>query len=313
MRLKFKDLELTDYEVACLSPAEREERVHDLIRESNVLLDWAIHRYVTSQGKKLVGVVALFSGGNDSTVLTHLMRDRVTHVAHANTTIGIEETREFVRKVCADLGLPLIERKPPRIEDQYRSLILDQGFPGPGHHFKMFQRLKERPLRQVRNELVHHHHRERVVFVAGRRRQESDRRANVPELERDGSVVWVSPMVNWTRLDCTMYRRMFDVPRNEVADLCHMSGECLCGAFARDGERSEVEPWFPDPFKVITELEQLIADRVDIPEHRKTWGWGGDAEVLKASRSQTLKARYLCSACKTRVRRLRRPAWAYEL
>jgi 3'-phosphoadenosine 5'-phosphosulfate sulfotransferase (PAPS reductase)/FAD synthetase len=290
-------LDATDAEVAAMSMHDRMERVTNLIVDARMIVAGALAEYVDKPRKRLVATCVLFSGGNDSTVLAHLFRD-ADYAIHANTTIGIEQTRQFVRDTCEAWGLALIERTPPNPKDHYRALVLDQGFPGPGHHFKMFQRLKERALRQAKKELVTDPRNERVVYLAGRRRQESERRANVPELERVGSIVWVSPLVRWTKPDLATYRQMFDVPRNEVADLCHMSGECLCGAFAHEGEREEIGEWFPEPFEVIAELEAEIADRTDIPEHRKRWGWGSDADVAAAMREQ--KAGRLCSSCDTR-------------
>jgi 3'-phosphoadenosine 5'-phosphosulfate sulfotransferase (PAPS reductase)/FAD synthetase len=296
-------LSMTDDEVAALPLHDRMGRVHELMDEAHDLVVSAAHTHVYEPGKRLAASVVLFSGGNDSTVLAHLMWSKklATHFAHANTTVGIEQTRQFVRDVSKEWGVPLIERKPPRIQDQYRALVLDQGFPGPGHHYKMFQRLKERALHQIRNELVNEPYRERVLFLAGRRRQESHRRANVPELERTGSIVWVSPLVNWTKPDLNTYREMFDVPRNEVADLCHMSGECLCGAFAHEGERAEIMAWYPEAFYEIAELEYLLKDRTDLPEHRKTWGWGGDPATLRASREKPSKLGRLCSSCDSQM------------
>ena len=280
--------------VARLDRSQRERRVELLIDESQMILDYAINQHVDEAGKKLAGIVGLFSGGNDSTLLCHVMLPRITHLAHANTTIGVEQTRQYVRDTSAMWGKPLLEFKPARESDHYRALVLDQGFPGPGHHFKMYQRLKERSLRQVRKALVQDRS-ERVVFLAGRRRTESQRRANVPMMEREGSVVWVSPMVNWTKLDMNTYRLMKgDVPVNHVTDLLHMSGECLCGSFAHAGELDEIAMWFPDVAEEIRSLEAEIADRPDIPEKRKKWGWGAGANV-KAS-----KVGALCSSCDSR-------------
>jgi 3'-phosphoadenosine 5'-phosphosulfate sulfotransferase (PAPS reductase)/FAD synthetase len=297
------DLVATEEEVAALTLHDRMGRVSHLMAEAYDLVAEAIDTHIVKEGKRLAAQVVLFSGGNDSTVLAHLFRDS-DYAGHANTTIGIEETRQFVRDTCAKWGLRLLERKPPREEDHYRALVLDQGFPGPGHHFKMFQRLKERALRQIRNELVKNPRRERVLFLAGRRRTESERRANVPEMERVGSIVWASPLVNWTKTDLATYRMMYDVPHNEVTDIAHMSGECLCGSFAHEGEREEIEFWYPAPFEEIAELERLIADREDIPEHRKKWGWGSDDEILRASRRQKPKAGRLCSGCDARFQML---------
>ena len=58
--------------------------------------------------------------------------------------------------------------------------------------------------------------------------------------------------------------------------------------------------WFPDVARDIAELEALIVDRTDIKEHAKTWGWGGDPTVLKASRVKKSKTGRLCSSCDAR-------------
>jgi len=279
-------LAMNNDEVARLTRPQREARVAELIGEAHDLVSLAIEKHVTNDGRMVAATVVLFSGGNDSTTLAHLFRESADYAAHANTTIGIEQTRDFVRNTCEEWGLPLIERKPPRETDHYRALVLDQGFPGPAMHFKMFQRLKERALRQIQRELVSNPRRERVVFLAGRRRTESKRRASVPEMERRGSAVWVSPLVNWTKSDLNTYRLMAgDVPRNLASDLIHMSGECLCGSFAAPGERAELDYWFPVAMEEIRELEALLADRSDIPEHRKTWGWGADPALKNADTS----------------------------
>lgn len=246
-------------------------------------------------GKTLVGKVVLFSGGNDSTVLAHLMRVHATHFAHCNTGIGIEQTREFVRHVAADWGIPLIEKHPGE-GNTYRELVMAKGFPGPAMHWKMYQRLKERALRQVRAELVKNPRRERVLFIAGRRRAESARREarEIPEMERVGSVVWVSPLVHWSNQDILEYRKRFDVPRNEVADLLHMSGECLCGAFASKGELDEIGMFFPEMRDEIKQLEDEVRSAGTVRPERCAWGWGAD-------RQRPSKSGPLCSSCDSRL------------
>lgn len=293
-------LAMDNHDVARLTRPQREQRVTDLMAQSRDLLNLAIEKHVHADGRMVAATVVLYSGGNDSTTLVHLFRRDVDYAAHANTGIGIEETREFVRNTCEEWGLPLIERMAPRDVDRYRALVERDGFPGPAWHGRMYTRLKERALDQVRRELVGNPRKERVVFIAGRRRTESQRRANVPEMERRGSVVYVSPLVNWTKLDLTTYRLMCgDVPANRVSDLIHMSGECLCGAFCSPGEREEITYWFPGVMEEIAELEALIADRDDIPEHRKTWGWGADP-AKKALDGKASTSGLLCSSCDDR-------------
>lgn len=293
---------MSDLEVAHLTRPIREARVLALMSESHLMLDRAIEQHITSQGKSVAGVCILYSGGNDSTVLAHMLRGKATHAVHANTTIGIEATRQFVRDTTADWGLPLLEVFPGA-GNTYEDMVLAYGFPGPGHHFKSYQRLKERGLRDARRQLVLNPRKERVVFVAGRRRNESDRRAAVPESERIDATVWSSPMVNWTKLDLMQYRLIFpDVPQNPVARWLHMSGECLCGAFAKFNELAEIEYCgFKEVVAYIRRLEAMIAHRTDIPEYRKTWGWGGDPAVLAHSRQKHSKVGPLCSSCDARA------------
>ena len=127
----------------------------------------------------MTAAVVLFSGGNDSTILTHLMLPHASHAGHINTTIGIEETRQFVRDTCAGWGIELIEEMPDD-KDHYDRLVIDQGFPGPAQHFKMYQRLKERGLRKIRARFVDDPRTQRVLFIAGRRRDEYPRRQDIP-------------------------------------------------------------------------------------------------------------------------------------
>lgn len=298
-------------DVARLPNSLRQIRVAELVALAHRILDDAIEEQVTSAKRELAGVAILYSGGNDSTVLAHLFRERATHAIHANTGIGVEATRQFVRDTCAGWGIPLIEKHPPT---SYRDLVLDQGFPGPAHHWKMYQRLKERCLEQARTDLVSNGYRQRVVFLAGRRRAESARRAEVPVVDRKRSMVFVSPLVLWTTMDMNTYRLMHrDVPRNPVSDALHMSGECLCGAFAHAGELDEIGAWFPE---VRAEIETLEADVLATGRHaawRCRWGWGADKTAIEAMRKggasdEEIAAAFtrssvgpLCSSCDARA------------
>lgn len=285
--------------------------IGEKVAKAHALVDEAIEREVTEAGRELAGIVILFSGGNDSTTLAHMFRERATHAGHANTGIGIEQTRMFVRQTCASWGLSLLEHEP-RPGETYEDLVLGRcvartgpnkgtlrwpgGFPGPGAHFMMFQLLKERAIETMRNELVVNPRRRRVVFLAGRRADESQRRSALiskDPIERRGSAVYVSPLVDWTKLDLNMYRRVHpDVPHNEVSDLLHMSGECLCGAFAHEGELAEIDDWFPGTAAYIRDLGRRALE-AGMPEEKCTWGWGWNKE--KAS-----KAGLMCSSCDDR-------------
>lgn len=298
-------LEITAAEAASLSPDARRYRLQCLEESAHAVLDQAIELAMThmtggpGRRREIAGVVGMYSGGNDSSTLAHIMRGRLTHLGHANTGIGISATRRFVRDTARDyFRLPLIEKSAPRAEDSYRSLVLERGFPGPAQHWKMYQRLKERAFNAMRDELITHHYHERVVFVAGRRRDESQRRADVPEMERERSIFWVSPLAIWTKPDMMFYRQLHGIPANPVADILHMSGECLCGSFAKPGELEWLIQWFAtdEGVQLIAELEDLLEGRDDIPAERRKWGWGAYRKDRMTLISRA-KAGRLCANC----------------
>ncbi|MGW1722332.1 phosphoadenosine phosphosulfate reductase domain-containing protein [Streptomyces sp. NPDC002306] len=234
----------------------------------------------------VVATVGLFSGGNDSVIVNHLLRHRVDAIAHVNTGTGIAETTQHVRDVTAAWHLPLHELHP---KHSYRDLVLGnvlstrgknigrqvwKGFPGPAGHSVMYRRLKDEPLQRLRGQIIGRHGRSRnVVYLSGMRWAETDRRfRNAEEVDRQGSLIWVSPIVHWTdahmreyraRYRCTLPHQHTEhllctpgaLPLNEVTVHLHMSGECLCGAFAKPGELDEIEFFYPDAAKPLRELQ----------------------------------------------------------
>lgn len=186
---------------------------------------------------------AMFSGGHDSLCSTHLAAQRpdFSGVIHVNTGIGIEATRQYVRDTCEKFGWPLQEL---RSEHQYEDLVIDRGgFPsGPASHNSMLYHLKQKPLNAF-IQSAKTHRLDRIGLVTGIRVAESQRRAmakiSVP-VKRDRAKVWINPILGWTDKDKNDYMGAHDLPRNQVTDLLHRSGECLCGALARREELQEI-------------------------------------------------------------------------
>lgn len=247
------------------------------------IIDFAIRKYITEhrdargRGRSLAAIVTMFSGGKDSLVLAHLMRDRTDYFGHANTGIGIEQTREFVRETSARWGVPLLERTPA-LGRTFEDYVLQNGFPGPGRHGYIYARIKGSPFEQINRELVPNPYRERVLFVGGRRFTESERRKGrkIPVWERRKSIVWVSPLRGWTNMDLAAYRRRHpDLPRNAVADEIDMSGECLCGAFAQPGELDRLRA-YPPATQVVRQIDDLARRALDagVAPERCVWGRG---------------------------------------
>lgn len=143
------------------------------------------------------------SGGDDSLVTTHWMMSNVPgcQVFHANTGIGIERTRQFVRDACKEQGWPLTEiRAKEDCGQDYDALVMERGFPGPPHHYKMYQRLKERCVRL----LVKRHKkrmRDKVLIASGIRKDESRIRMGYinREINFIGAQMWVNPLFHWPK------------------------------------------------------------------------------------------------------------------
>jgi 3'-phosphoadenosine 5'-phosphosulfate sulfotransferase (PAPS reductase)/FAD synthetase len=227
--------------------------------------------------------ITLFSGGGDSSILAHLFRQRVNAFGHTDTGIGIPACRSYVEAVAEAWRVPLLVTKTP---ESYRDLVLGRvkaktkdravwkGFPGPAGHRVMFARLKERALDQLRRDLVGPRGRAgQLVWLSGMRWAESQRRfLTASESSRWGAVTWCSPLVWWTNEHMMEYRdrhlcrrnhehaphmlcRSDALPMSEVTIHLHMSGDCLCGSYAREGELGEIEFFYPDVAERIRSIE----------------------------------------------------------
>lgn len=212
---------------------------------------------------KPVAIYAMVSGGHDSAAVArwaaeHLELDALLHI---NTTIGVEETRVFVRALAIEYGVPLIEESRNDVGDGYEELVREFGFPGPGFHGLPYSRLKERPLRRViREAKVGHPRTARVALISGVRRQESERRMGLSEpVSRVGAQVWINPFFDYSNAQLADYRREAGVPINDVAALLGKSGECYCGAFAKPDELEDTTALgFPAVEREIRRLERKL-------------------------------------------------------
>ena len=209
-------------------------------------------------------IFALFSGGHDSLCSTKIASEHPKFQAavHINTGIGIEETRQFVRDSCKEQGWPLIELYPDG--KTYRQLVLEKGFPrGPKSHNSMYYWLKQRQIRRLVRE--HKTQRfDRIGLATGIRIQESQRRmaaALAVPIRREGAQVWLSPILDWSALQCNEFITEKKMARNRVVDLLHRSGECLCGALANRSELKEIELWFSKAAGEIKGLQDECVSR----------------------------------------------------
>lgn len=218
-------------------------------------------------------IIGLFSGGHDSYTVTHFVCEHfdVDTVCHIDTGIGIPETQQFVIDRCKAHGWPLkiyraVENQNAKGEPDpqiYEDIVMKNGFPGAHGHGFMYIRLKERQVARICREYDG-----KVMFVSGARQEESVRRmATSQPIQTAGKRVWVAPFTYMTGSDCAEYMRAFNLPKNPVKERLCMSGECLCGAFAKKNELKEIEFWYPEVGQRIRDLE------VKVREAGFPWGW----------------------------------------
>ena len=159
-------------------------------------------------------------------------------------------------------------------------------------HFKMFQRLKERAIEQIQREVLTNPRRERFVVILGRRRTESQRRARVATTDARGARLNVSPLVNWTKQDLNTYRLRLagqgdPLPTNKASGVIHMSGDVYAARSHPPASTTRLR-LVPRQLHPDRRPRSALAGRADIPDHRKTWGWGADP-LLKRAETEYLR------------------------
>jgi 3'-phosphoadenosine 5'-phosphosulfate sulfotransferase (PAPS reductase)/FAD synthetase len=251
-----------------------------------------------------VYVSAGLSGGHDSVTATFIASKavRFDSALHIDTGVGLKATEEFVQSLCSSRGWNLevfralenVRADGTADPQDYFQMIEERGFPGPGMHWKMYQRLKQRQIERFCRAHKKWRSREVIVIVSGRRKQESARRNQkvIGPFEVEGRVVWANPLWDFSKLDCTRIMLHTNLPRSPVVDLIHKSGECLCGAFGSREEFKETALWYAqDPtMQRLIEADSRLRCKFG-------WGWGeGKGGANKAMGP-------MCSSCDATFKR----------
>lgn len=222
-------------------------------------------------------VLALFSGGGDSTVAAHVAarHTRFDGAVFIDTGTSLPGVVEHAHAVAAAEGWKLAIAKSPQ---SYEDMIREHGLPGPGMHPTAYVRLKEKALdAHVRNLCTRcqagerHVKHDTVMWVSGARSSESVRRMGQSGwMVVDGSQVWVNPILDWDNSECRAYRDLCGLPTSDVAALIHRSGECNCGTYASEGERDMLRGFYPEFAKQIDDWEALAREHGH--HHAAVWG-----------------------------------------
>lgn len=270
------------------------------INKSLKIIDDAVEKH---GGHSLIGMM---SGGHDSIVACHIAskHEKFDFIAHINTGIGIESTRQHARDTAKSWGLDF---KEYLAEDQgqiYEELVLERGFPGAYYHRFMYTKLKERAIRQMCRDYGRSKNKMPII-VTGARKEESTRRmGTTKEIQKRGNEIWINPISEMTSEQKWNYIELHKLPKNEIALKLCMSGECLCGAFAHPGELAEIKEAAPEAYEEIKELEKKVR-AAGFP-----WGWEEQPPKwwLEKQKGQEMlfdmgsdDFRPLCTSCEARL------------
>lgn len=230
---------------------------------------------------------ALVSGGKDSLTTAQVLDDagKLAGCVALETGICTPDWKEFVQKTCDEKNWRLQFCKTT---ESYEGFVLKNGYPGPGWHGRIMNMLKGRAIRVFRKSNP------TAVLASGVRSDESDRRT----LNTKPVSVWenapvLAPIYDWTTEETWKFFRENFSERSPAYSTLQISGDCLCGAYAREGEKDALEFHYPIVGAYLRDLGSAI--RENFP-NRHEWGWGWKKPIKKQSQAERL----ICVECAPR-------------
>jgi 3'-phosphoadenosine 5'-phosphosulfate sulfotransferase (PAPS reductase)/FAD synthetase len=195
-------------------------------------------------------VHCFFSGGRDSALTCYIakkvadVRGWSFRLVHIDTTIGLEETEEYVKRYAEWLGAELVVLRPDYTFEEYVAKYPYWPHVYPPWARWCYHKLKRIPLERY----LKQHYRDGDLLVLGVRRDESafrEREYNAVFTEKYYSDAKVNAKL-WLPLlyvdDETLDKLMkkFGIPESPVWYLIGSSGECFClaGASKKKVERA---------------------------------------------------------------------------
>lgn len=243
-------------------------------------VEQARKNYLRNMGVQVPKCWALVSGGKDSLSTAKALHEagRLKGCVSFKTGVCTPDWEEFVKETCDRNNWPLKFYKTP---ESYDALVLEYGFPGPGRHKKFMDRLKGRCVRAFKKEMPDE------VLASGTRGPESKRReiGTAPISMWEGVPI-IAPIYEWTTEETWGYFHEHGFQRAPAYSTLQISGDCLCGAFAREGEREALEFYYPTIGERFRELTRKLQHRIKSGRH--LWGWGWKQTVKKDKQTSAL-------------------------
>lgn len=231
---------------------------------------------------------ALVSGGKDS-ITAAIITDQIVGldgVLFIDTTIGLTETKKFVQKVCKERKWKLTILTP---KTSYEQMVMKYGFPGAPHHRMSFIYLKWQPIYYWIRE---REDKAQIALISGVRKKESNRRGKTSQdIRIDPSykyMVWVAPIIEWSTPQVWEFVKEHNIEVSPAYKTLHISGDCLCGAYSKQGEAEIISVFYPEMAEKIRLLEKKCKNV------KCTWG---NQSSMKGAKDQEQLEHWLCADC----------------
>ena len=233
-----------------------------------------------------------YSGGKDSGIVLDLIAKEYPKyfrgVIFVDTGIATKATVDFVNDYCKKHNYPLDVLHPTDVVRKKKSpygkigepftfenLVLTFGFPTAGGHRVTMGYIKWFPIRKFMKNKIKSG--EKACIIGGIRRKESKRRATRKSyknyINTDGNITFVLPLYYKSNDWVMRYFIENDIKRSPVYETLHISGDCLCGCFAKKDELKLLEMFHPEVYAEIKRLEKLILEKgTDLAKENSNWG-----------------------------------------
>jgi len=220
--------------------------------------------YVIRSGRVRT-VLAFFSGGRDSAVSSHIAYQFAKamgldfKLVFIDTTIGLEETKEYVRRYAEWLGVELITLRPEKTFEEF--VMLYPYWPSLQHARWCFAKLKRKPLVRYLRQFPPL----TVIQVLGIRKGESLFREKeftkifeiYCEEDRPCQYSWF-PVLHVSLNDLERYIRRYGIPRPEVWNKLGFSGECFCLAGMPKWTLDRLIQFYPYMAERLAKIDDII-------------------------------------------------------
>jgi len=227
---------------------------------------------------------AALSGGKDSwsTLQVLAEADRLEGAVALSTGVSTPDWRDFLVTECRARSIPL---EFHHTDTSYDDLVRKFGFPGPGMHQQFMTYLKGRAVREFRRKHPN------GILASGTRKDESQRRFNntKPVSFWEGVPI-LTPIYDWSTDETWAYFNKHGFKRAPAYSFLMVSGDCLCGAFAVQGEAEALRLGYP---KIADRFDALGREIQDAFPRRCQWGWGWKEK----RKGKSTREAALCQEC----------------